>query len=200
MKRELIETHIAPEFGELTSDPEFKEQGTGRDLTYVPGFSDMRMARDLAVAEVRKGKRDAKDVPTLPVNLHWTRCQRKDGTPDNSKVIQAGNIGYRAVTKDDIGQPWLLALPAGAVSAADGTIRQGDVQLMVATAEVAGKNAFYKRAQTEQRMRGAMEGFEAAAKMFRKKGSDPYVVIEKGQKVKGTIVPADNKVNPKDAS
>jgi hypothetical protein len=200
MKRQLIETYVAPEFGELKNEPEFSDTFGKRDLTFVPGFSDLRIARDLAVAEVRKGLRDGATVPTLPVNLRWARSQRKDGTPDSRKMISAGNLGYKVVTKEDIGQPWLTALPGGAAIAADGTIRLGDTTLMVATAEKAGKNAFAKRAKVEQQMAGAMAGFEAAAKAFRKKGSDPYAVVEKSAKVSGTVVPSDTKVNPKDAS
>jgi hypothetical protein len=201
MKRIIIQSEAPPEFGELKESPEFK-QGIdyGRDLTFVPGFSDLRRKRDEAIAEVRNNQRDPKTVPTLPVNLRWVRNQRKDGTPDSRKIITSGNLGYRTVTKEDIGQEWLTKLPGGAAVAADGTIRMGDTILMIATAEQAAKNAFNKRAKTAQQMEGALKGFETAASAFRKKGSDPFAVIEKSTKVTGTVVPSDNKVNPKDAS
>lgn len=48
MKRELVPTTIRTEFGEVIDDPAFYEtMGAAQDHTYVPGYSDIRRARDL---------------------------------------------------------------------------------------------------------------------------------------------------------
>lgn len=48
MKRELVPTTIRTEFGEVLDDPSFYEtMGSAQDHTYVPGYSDIRRARDL---------------------------------------------------------------------------------------------------------------------------------------------------------
>lgn len=164
MKVPLIHTTPPPEFGELKETPEFNDPARmDRDFTYVPGFSELRRERDLAISEVLAGKRAAKDVPTLPRNFRWARCQSKKGEPDSRKVIRSGNRGYKPVTKDDVGPGKLLpSLPGGAVAMPDGTIRQGDTMLMVATAADAARNEFNKRVRVESMEKGAIEGFASA--------------------------------------
>jgi len=127
MRVPILNTEPPPEFGELTEMPEFHDtMGMDRDYTYVPGFSELRRTRDIEIGEVVAGRRSAKDVTTLPVNFRWSRCQSKGGQPDSSKVIRAGNRGYVAVTKADIGEGKLIpSMPAGAAQQADGTIRRG---------------------------------------------------------------------------
>ena len=50
-KRELIPTAIRTEFGEVLDAPSFYDtNGAAQDHTYTPGYSDLRRARDLAVA------------------------------------------------------------------------------------------------------------------------------------------------------
>lgn len=194
MKVPLIHTTPPPEFGELKQSPEFHEAtGMDRDFTYVPGFSELRRARDVAIAEVRAGKRPANTVPTLPLNFRWARCVNRKGEPDSRKVIRAGNRGYKAVTQDQVGPGKLLeSLPAGASVAADGTIRQHDVQLMVATKEAAGRNEFQKRVRTESMSRGAKEGFEAALRasgIRDVQAGEPTIEQSTGQKVRAELTP-----------
>ena len=57
----------------------YTASGMDRDVTYVPGFSELRYARDAAILEVMRGKRRPQEVPTLPVNFRWARCQNKKG-------------------------------------------------------------------------------------------------------------------------
>jgi hypothetical protein len=181
--RELVPTHIRTEFGDVLDSPEFYDVGgADRDLTYVPGFSDMRRARDLTLAAVASGKtprHEAKLTP-LPVNCRWTRTSNTKGEPDGRKQIASGNLGYRAVNKDQIGKvPWLTALPPGATLDADGSIRKGDTILMVTDAANAGRNVARRAAQT-QRLGDAA----AAAKgglmdvAGKNRGADPYVKKE----------------------
>ena len=200
MKVPLIISTPPPEFGELTSTPEFRDpHGMDGDLTYVPGFSELRFARDQAILEVMQGKRRANEVPTLPVNFRWERCQNKKGDPDTRKVIQANNRGYQAVTKDQVGEGKMLKeLPPGAQVAADGLIRQGDTVLMVADAQRVARNEFLKRARTESATKGAEAGFEAALQAVGgrpAKGASPYIQKEVGHPVRAELSPKPSKVD-----
>lgn len=159
-----------PEFADLT--------GAGFDHTYVPGFSDMRRDRDLAIAKLKRGEIASSDVPTLPVNLRWTRAQRVSGEPDNTKLWTAAQRGYVPVKADQVGkEAWLKALPLGAVKDAQGMIRNGDTVLTVATAQRAGQNMAEKAKRTRERMTSAQENFAAELNKQRAntKGADPYV-------------------------
>ena len=179
-KRPLVSTTIRTEFGDVLDDPSFYDvSGADRDLTYVPGFSDMRRARDLelaAVASGKKGKHEAKLTP-LPVNARWVRKTTPKGAPDGRKQMSSGNLGYRVVSKDQIGKTdWLTALPPGATIELDGSIAKGDCILMVADGKTAARNAARKAALT-QRMTNeagaAAGGLLAVAS--RKEGVDPYI-------------------------
>lgn len=196
MRVPILNTEPPAEFGELKEMPEFHDsQGMDRDYTYVPGFSELRRHRDLAIAEVMAGKRAAKDVPTMPYNMRWARCQSRKGEPDTSKVIRAGNRGYRAVTGEDVGPGKLIpSLPGGAVQQPDGTIRRGDVILMVAAADRVARNEFQKRVRTESLTRGALEGFAAAmASVKSAAGSNPTVEQERGPTTQAQLTPKPKK-------
>lgn len=151
-KRPLVNAQPVDEFGafeeEVGGMVGAYEQG--KDLLYVPGWSEMRQGRDVQMAEYQAGTRRGQDVEALPVNVRWSRrSEVKEGRPDPQKLASAQNNGYRAAIgkaeKDggDIGKQWLTALPPGATVQADGTIRNaaGDLQLMVCTAQVAARNA-----------------------------------------------------------
>ena len=170
-KRPLIETKVLTEFGEVYEDPSFTMQA-GADHSYVPGYSDLRKARDLKMAEYRNGKCKRSDVPNLPVRLQWTRSMRVAGNePDSTKEIQAGNDGYRLVTKTDIGQEWLKELPAGAKVVAGGAIRKGDVTLMVCDAPRAAKNA----AAVQTLVRRQTDDISKTPLIRNAQGADPYI-------------------------
>lgn len=198
MKVPIVFTTPPPEFGELTSSPEFLDQSAmNADLTYVPGFSELRFARDKAIVEVLQGRRSAKDVPTLPINFRWARCQNKKGESDNRKVIRAGNRGYKVVTKNEVGEGRLLKdLPAGARFNAAGEIQQGDTVLMVADAQRVARNEFAKRARIESATKGAEAGFEAALEAAGgriTKGASPYIQKELGPHVRAELSPKPSK-------
>lgn len=174
----LVKTQPASEFGDLTASVDFNDaQVMDRDMSYVPGFSDLRRARDLKVAEYHYHKADRKDIPELPVNMRWARNQSKDGKPDSSKIFGHSTKGYRTATIKDVSpdNPWLTAIPPGAEAGADGVIRKGDTILMVATKEQAAKNAFIKAEATKRRVTGMEHGFATQAKTDRAgwKGADP---------------------------
>jgi len=194
LKVPLVVSEPPPEFGELKTNPEFyNTSGMDRDITYVPGFSELRYARDSAILEVMRGKRRPSEVPTLPVNFRWARCQNKKGDPDNRKVIRHSNRGYRLVTKDMVGEGKLLPdLPAGANWGADGRLMQGDTVLMVADAERVARNEFEKRARTASATRGAEAGFAAALEAVGGKpsaGAAPFIDKHVGQRTVAELNP-----------
>lgn len=179
-KRPLVETRIRTEFGDVLDDASFYDVGAAdRDLTYVPGFSEMRRNRDLEIADVasgRKARHEAKLAP-LPVNVRWVRHATPSGVPDGRKQITSSNLGYKAVTKDMVGKnEWLKELPPGATIAADGTVRKGDTMLMVTDAKNAARNAARKVAQTNRMVNdtaAAAGGLVALGST--KQGTEPFV-------------------------
>lgn len=179
----LILTQPASEFGGIVTSVDFNDASImDRDMSYVPGFSDLRRARDLKVAEYVNHKAQKGDIPELPVNMRWARNQSKDGKPDSSKVYGHSTKGYRFATKDDISptNPWLTACPPGADIGADGVIRKGDTALMVADKATAARNAFIKAETTKKRVTGMEHGFAAQAQQDRAgwKGADPTATKE----------------------
>lgn len=157
----LIISSPPPDFGEVTSDAAFDDpQGRRGDLGFVPGFSEQRERRDREVAEVMRGERRSNDVFTLSHNVRWGRCQTKNGTPENTKIFGHANSGYRLCTQQDIGQPWLKELPPGASYGADGTIRQGDVVLMVTDQQHASRNMAAKQRRTRQQLEATKDAYK----------------------------------------
>lgn len=184
----LVDVNLVSDFGGIEDTDEFKNRGPAqRDYMYVPGFSDMQIARQEALARLHRHEIKANEVPILPVNCRWFRTTKGAGNdPDRMRVVHATNSGYRAVTKEDLGEgaelgkkhAWLTALPPGAQIAADGTIKTaaGDMVLMVASREQAAKNALRKKILTEQQIDG-ME-FEPQGLMAvgsKVKGANPTV-------------------------
>ena len=153
----LMDANLVTEFGGIEDLEAFKREGPARhDYSHVPGFSDQKVDRDLALAKYHRGEIRAKEVPTLDVNCRWYRRAANNGDPDNRRLVAARNEGYRAVTKDDLGKPWLTEMPPGAFEAPDGTIRisGGDLQLFVAPKEAAARNAMRKKILTEELVDG----------------------------------------------
>lgn len=160
----LIQSQPLSEFGDFPDSPEFNDPNAqDRDQTYVPGFGDLRRKRDAAIAEYNAGRIGRHEVPTLPVNLRWARNQNKAGVPDSAKPFLHGRKGYRMVTAADVNPVWLTELPPGAQIGADGSIRNGDCILMVATAQDAAKSERNKRALVQERLKGVEASFEQNA-------------------------------------
>lgn len=180
--RPIIETKVLTEFGEVYEDANFVSDHVGTDHSYVPGYSDLRKARDVKMAEFKRGDCKQADVPTLPVRLQWTRAMRVAGNePDSTKELQAGVDGYRTVTKADISpdNPWLTALPPGAKIVAGGAIRKGDVTLMVCDAPRAARNAAQAQIQT---MREVQDLSKRPLMAPENKGAAPYIESTLGTK------------------
>lgn len=181
----LIETQALSEFGDLRQSAEFYDpEGYDRDLTYVPGFSEMRRDHEVKKAAYFRGEANRDSVPVLPVNLAWVRSQTLKGDADNMKTFAQGRRGYRLATIADVGQAWFKELPGGAQQQPDGTIRNGDCLLMVADQKEAAKNELHDRLANERRLEGATGGFQRAIEEARRanpglnvKGLDPTVEV-----------------------
>lgn len=178
MKRPLVATAIRTEFGDVKDDASFYDAASvDRDMTYVPGFSEMRRNRDLELAAVASGKkqRHEANIAPLPVNVRWTRVSTLNGSPDGRKLIASGSLGYKTVHKDQIGKvDWLKALPPGATIDADGSIRKGDTILTVADGKDAARNAARRTAQTNRLVNEAAANAQGLLGQ-RKAGTDAFV-------------------------
>jgi hypothetical protein len=169
----IVRTGILTEFGMVTDEKDLFNDPTGAsgDLTYVPGFSDMRREHDLAKA---RG-----ETPTpLPVNLRWVRRTRLTGQPDNTRLIQVGNQGYKPVSAEQVGkEAWIKAMPPGSDKLPDGTVGNLDWVLMVTDGKRAAKNAASKTVKfLEQNTASLPQALEQAG--LRVPGSNPEVSTE----------------------
>ena len=142
-KKPLLDAMIRTEFGDVLAEGVYADpERVAEDITYVPGFSEMRVERDKALGEVARGERDAVDVPQLPINLRWSRRSNTKGDPDHSRSILAQNMGYEPVNAEtDKGQPWFTRLPEGAQILPGGLVVKGDTVLMKCSKERAAKNS-----------------------------------------------------------
>jgi hypothetical protein len=182
----LVDVNLVTEFGGIEITDEFRNEGVSQgDYSYVPGFSEMRVNRELDLAALHRGEIKGKDVRTLDWNCRWFRRTEKNGQPDNSRIIDGKNDGYRPVTKDDEGKPFMKTLPPNAYYAPDGvvTISGGDLVLMVADKERAAKNAMRKKIHTEEMVDG-ME-FSSGGLGVVGKAAGAYVEKTIGTQAKG---------------
>lgn len=116
--------------GPVREDAAFIAQG--QDLTWVPGYSDKRMAME---ESARKG-----EEPTTGLNhrLHWVTVQRPNGRPDHQKMTQFKAQGYRPVPFDEVSS-FGIEVPVQAEKTPDGFIKVGDTVLMACSAAVAAR-------------------------------------------------------------
>jgi hypothetical protein len=187
----LVDVNLVSEFGGIEDLESFRQEGvTQRDYTYVPGFSDMKIKRDLDLGAYARHEIKAKEVSILPVNLRWFRTVKGTGSdPDQMRIAHSRNLGYRAVTAEDVKakHPWLTELPPGAQVAPDGSIKSaaGDLVLCVVDQQGAARNAMRRKIATEEMIDG-MEmsdgGLGAVGKSL--KGADPVVTKQIGNIVK----------------
>lgn len=189
-KKPLQDINLISEFGGIEDLESFKAEGvTQRDYTYVPGFSDMRVKRDLDLGAFKRHEIKAKEVSVLPVNLRWFRTVKGTGSdPDQMRIAHSRNLGYRPVTEKDKGQPWMTDLPPGAMVAPDGTVKSaaGDLQLCVVDQQGAARNAMRRKIATEDMVDG-MEMMDGGLGSVGKslKGADPQVTKMIGDRVIG---------------
>jgi hypothetical protein len=182
----LVNVNQVCEFGAVADTPGFKEDaGANRDYTYVPGFSDMRVNRDVDLARLHRNEIKGRDVSILPVNLRWFRTVRGTGSdPDQMRMAHARNLRYRAATKADIGQPWLTELPPGGQIAPDGTIKSaaGDLALHVIDQQGAARIAMRRKRAVDESVSGLQEG--GLVQMGGRQGADPKIELKIGEVTK----------------
>ena len=144
--RDLAKGLLVAERESLSADPGEAARGT-RNTTVIQ--SEIRRCLEVAGVNVPAGQIRAKDIPTLPARLQWVRTSKVlSGRPDNTKTVDAGQNGYRLVTKADIGQAWFKSVPLGAKEEADGSFLKGDTVLMVCDAQSAARNAALNQRET----------------------------------------------------
>ena len=151
--RDIVPTGVMTEFGPVFEDPDAVEFSPDQvDVTYTPGWSELRRQRDIQLGEAARGHRPPHKVMTLPGHLKLARRSKLDGTPDQFKTVKMSNMKYRPVTKADIGQPWFTEMPAGAVVLPDGSIAKGDGLYMWCNGPDAARNAHRKQRATQERI------------------------------------------------
>jgi len=137
--RDLAKGLTIAERESLSADPGEAARGQRNAQTIQ---EEIRRSLSAAGVELPAGQIRAKDIPTLPARLQWVRTTKViSGRPDNTKEVDAGQNGYRVVTKEDLGKPWFRSVPLGATERADGSFLKGDTVLMVADAKEAARNA-----------------------------------------------------------
>lgn len=178
-KKPLYDATQVTEFGGIEDLEAFKQEGVAQhDYTYVPGFSEQRVKRDVDLARHAAGEIRAKEISTLEQNCRWYRTVKGSGSdPDQMRVAHAVNQGYRVVTKDDLGKPWMTKLPPGGQVAPDGTIKSaaGDLALFVIDREGAARNAMRKKIRTEELVDGMQFQAGGLADVGAKAKADPVI-------------------------
>ena len=189
-KKPLVDINLVSEFGGIEDLDSFKAEGvTQRDYTYVPGFSDLRIKRDLDLGAYARHEIKANEVSVLPVNLRWFRTVKGTGSdPDQMRIAHSRNLGYRAVTKADVDAKhnWLKDLPPGAQVAPDGTVKSaaGDLVLCVVDQQGAARNAMRRKIATEEMVDGMELADGGLGTVGKKLGADPVITKTIGGKDK----------------
>jgi hypothetical protein len=167
IKRPLLETGVHTEFGPMLDDPSVREGQTQPDFMFTPGFSDARIARDVALGELSRGAIRPQDVPVLKGNVRLVRRSKTNGTPDATKQTSSANRGYKFLTDADIGPGKIVtSVPPTATKMADGTFTVGDCVYMVCDQQQAARNAYRKAQDTAARMAVAGERAQAAGVQY----------------------------------
>jgi hypothetical protein len=105
---------------------------TGQDLTFVPGYSDVRRRIDSSLA---RGERPEE---RLDVRLQYVTVEKANGAKTMAKAAQFKALGYKFVEFDS--PPEGISVPDHAFKSADGHIQVGDTQLMYCDSATAERN------------------------------------------------------------
>lgn len=144
--RDLAKGLTVAERESLSADPGEAARGARNASTIQ---KEIRRSLSVAGVNLPEGVIRAKDIPTLPARLQWVRTSKvMSGRPDNTKEVDAGQNGYRVVTKEDLGTEWFKEVPLGTTERADGSYLKGDTVLMVCDAKAAARNAALNQRET----------------------------------------------------
>lgn len=127
--RPLIQAKAVDPHGSVREQAAFMEQG--QDLTYVPGYSNVRRQID---SDVRKGRQPSQ---LLNYRLHWVTNQKASGKPDMTKVTQFRAKGYQFMKFDAPLDG--IEVPLASFRSPDGYIQNGDAVLMYCDAATASR-------------------------------------------------------------
>lgn len=189
--RPLLETIELNPFGEV--DPGALAQDDGVDTFYVKGYSDKVKERDRALLDVAQGRRNPKDVPTLPGNLRWTRrVTPGKQEPEAIKPMRARNLGYEVVKWDDAKKgdhPAVKAIPDGATRGPGGEIIMGDLMLVFAGAPQAARNEARKAQRVAESVGGnphddAVDGMHLPTGVTVSREVERQAPVEAGNRVR----------------
>lgn len=149
------------------------------DVFHLPGYSDKRIERELAV---RRGESPA----PLEFRIQWVPVEKISGAPDRRKVRDYSTRGYKVMTPEDA-KNLGLDLENSAAQIIDDTVRLEENMAVWAPREVAAKdnaklNYLNQRQQEEvkERIEDAVEEFNVSAGLKAKAGgSEPIFDLER---------------------
>jgi hypothetical protein len=160
MAKPTITVREASPFGDVDAD---YVESPDKDLFDMPGYSDKRIARELAI-------RDGGSQAPLEFRLQGVRTSKIDGSPDRRKEQEYRARGYEPLTVERAKALGLDLDNSAYIAGADGSVQLNEYVMFVATREVAARdnkklNDRNKRQQEEpqEKMREAVEAFNAEA-------------------------------------
>lgn len=130
-----------------------------RDATFVKGYSDKRIAFELA-------QRRGEPGTPLPFRLQYVPVEARSGQPDNTKVSYYKTRGYVPVQYDQLATLGINADESGFIRGTDGTCRLGSQMLMMAPAEKAARHAKRVAEDTKALSGQPLAQLERAAEQF----------------------------------
>lgn len=164
MKRPIVKTRERDVLGSARESADFYAEAN-QDMTYVPGYSDKRRARDRALAEGR-------EPIALPFRLQLVRTTTRTGRPDSASISKWRAKGYRAVQQSDLAGMG-IEMPAGGEVNADGTIQVGDTTLYMTDGPNAARlEEHWHRATEEAQSTDHAPALQKAGREVGKPGED----------------------------
>lgn len=163
-RRELITVQDRNPYGDdideaLLNDP-------GRDSTFIPGYSDVRTQRELAL---RRGERPA----PLRHRLQWARAKSFDGQRLDGKRVMHWKVNkkHEPLKYDDaIAMGYRLNENPAITKGPDGYAYLGEMILMHADARTAATNYAKVRANLDAQLDAPRQKLEDAVARFNARG------------------------------
>jgi hypothetical protein len=166
MKRPLVRTETRAHLGETRESAEFNDMdGAAQDLTYIPGYSDLRRQRDRDMQAGRKPK-------PLPFRLQLVRVKNVAGAPDSRMGAWWRAQGYREVLASDM-EGMGITMPIGGMTSAEGYVDVGDTRLFVCDAQRAARNEQdWRRATDDMQVTSSAPALQAEGRRVAKPGEE----------------------------
>ena len=178
MSKPIITVREVSPFGDITPEDVSKLAGVGQDRYFLPGYSDKRRDRELAI---RKGE----TAPGLKHRFHLVPVAHIDGRPIAKGVADKRQEGYRPVKADECKALGVDITNTSFHVATDGTVMNGDSLLMVTDARHAAANyvALARRNEALQdapraRMEQATDAYNSKHGLDSKTGTSAIFEVE----------------------